>query len=96
MCSWMVIETINYYLARGNKVYACSMDYSKAFDRVLHSKLFDKMLMKGFSPIFLRLLMFIYIYQTANVRWKDKVSDRFNQSNGVRQGAVTSAILYCF
>ena len=36
MCSWMVIETINYYLARDNRVYACSMDYSKAFDRVLH------------------------------------------------------------
>ena len=72
------------------------MDYSKAFDRVLHGKLFDKMLRKGFSPIFLRLLMFIYINQTVNVRWKDKVSDRFRMTNAVRQGAVSSAILYCF
>ena len=40
--------------------------------------------------------MFIYIHQTANVRFNDKLSDRFNLTNGVRQGAVTSAILYCF
>ena len=72
------------------------MDMSKAFDRVLHGKLFRKMLEKGISPIFLRLLMYIYINQTAAVRWNSKVSDKFRMTNGVRQGAVTSAILYCF
>ena len=96
MCSWMVMETISYFLARGSNVYACSTDYSKAFDRVLHGKLFMKMLKKGFSTIFLRLLMFVYINQTVNVRWRDKLSERFRMTNAVRQGAVSSAILYCF
>ena len=96
MCSWMVLETINYYLARGSKVYVCSMDYSKAFDRVLHGTLFTKMLDKGLSPIFLRLLLYIYMHQTAAVRWRDKVSNSFSMTNAVRQGAVSSAIFYCF
>ena len=96
MCSWMVSETINYFLERGSNVYACSMDYSKAFDCVLHGKLFSKLLDKGMSAIFLRLMMFVYINQTAAVRWKGKLSEKFKMTNGVRQGAVTSAILYCF
>ena len=49
MCSWMVIETINYYLARGNRVYACSMDCSKAFDRVLHGKFYENVVKGIFS-----------------------------------------------
>ena len=52
MCTWMAMETVSYFLERGTNVYACSMDYSKAFDRVLHGKLFDKMLRKGSHPFF--------------------------------------------
>lgn len=72
MCSWMVSETINYFLERGGTIYACAMDMSKAFDRVLHGKLFRKMLEKGIFPICLRPLMYIYINQTAAVRWNSK------------------------
>ena len=38
--------------------------------------------------------MFVYINQTVNVRWRDKLSERFRMTNAVRQGAVSSAILY--
>ena len=34
--------------------------------------------------------------QFANVRWNGEVSSVFTLSNGVRQGGVISAILYCF
>ena len=69
---------------------------SKAFDLVQHSLLFLKLLDEGLSKIFLRLLIFIYMFQFANVRWNDLFSNVFSLCNGVRQGAVLSGILYCF
>ena len=40
---------------------------SKAFDLALHSKMFEKMLEANLEPIFIRLLIFIYRNQEANV-----------------------------
>ena len=72
------------------------MDMSKAFDMVKHSILFTKLMKVGIPFIFLRLLMFIYINQYANVKWNGTHSSMFSLSNGVRQGGVISALLYCF
>ena len=60
MCSWVVIETINYFLRNGSEVYSCLCDMSKAFDLVSHSVLFRKLMSSGISMIFLRLLLTIY------------------------------------
>ena len=70
-------------------------DMTKAFDLVRHSVLFKKLIKLGFSPIFIRLLLVMYVMQFANVRWNGTLSSDFNLSNGVKQGAVLSAILYC-
>ena len=74
----------------------CTMDMTKAFDMTVHSILFSKMLKAGVSPIFLRLLIFTYSEQFANVRWNGEISSVFTMHNGVRQGAVLSALAYCF
>ena len=96
MCTWAVIETVSYFLRNGSEVFTCLMDMTKAFDLVKHSLLFRKLLKAGLSIIFVRMLLFIYVMQTANVRWNGQVSSIFSLSNGVRQGGVISAILYCF
>ena len=62
----------------------------------MHSLLFSKMLKAGLSAIFVRLLIFIYSEQFANVRWNGVFSSKFSMHNGVRQGAILSAIAYCF
>ena len=72
------------------------MDMTKAFDLLQHSVLFKKLLKTRIPPIFLRLLIVMYLEQQANVKWMDSYSDTFPLSNGVRQGGVISAILYCF
>jgi hypothetical protein len=46
--------------------------------------------------IFTRLLLVMYLLQSADVKWNNCLSRRFSLSNGVKQGAVLSAILYCF
>ena len=70
--------------------------YDQGLRSVKHSLLFNKLLLAGLPPIFLRLLMFIYMNQYANVKWNSTYSTMFSLSNGVRQGGVISAILYCF
>ena len=96
MCTWAVLETVDYFLRNNSEVFMCTMDMTKAFDVTVHSKLFTKMLKAGLSTIFLRLLIFIYTEQFANVRWNDEISSIFSMHNGVRQGAVLSALAYCF
>ena len=94
MCTWMAIETISYFMRNGSEVFSCMMDMSKAFGTVKHSTLFRKLLDQG-MPCIVRYLLIFYRLQQANVRWRNEVSDFFPVSNGVKQGSVLSAVLYC-
>jgi hypothetical protein len=95
MCTWLVSETIDYFLRNDGEVFSCMTDMTKAFDMVKHSMLFIKLINVKLSSIFIRLIMVMYLFQTANVRWNQVISDFFPMVNGVKQGAVLSAILYC-
>ena len=72
MCTWAVVETVDYFMKNGSEVFSCAMDMTKAFDLTLHSKLFMKMMDAGFPPIFVRLFIHLYVNQVANVRWDSK------------------------
>ena len=54
-----------------------------------------KMLDAGVCPIFVRLLIFVYAHQEANVRWNGEHSTKFSVKNGCGQGKVLAAIAYC-
>ena len=96
MCTYAVLKTVDYFLRHNSEVFMCTMDMTKAFDMTVHSKLFSKMFKAGLNAVFLRLLVFIYTEQFANVRWNGEISSTFTMHNGVRQGAVLSALAYCF
>ena len=96
MCTWTVIETVSYFLRNGGNVFCCLMDMTKAFDLVKHSILFKKFLKAGLPVIFIRVLIFIYINQYANINWNNSFSTIFSMTNGVRQGAILSGFAYCF
>ena len=66
---------------------------TKAFDLVTFSKLFQKLSNK-ISPVFVRLLAYIYVNQICVVQWCDIKSKDFKVTNGVRQGAVLSPALF--
>jgi hypothetical protein len=95
MCTWLVTETIDYFLRNDGEVFSCMTDMTKAFDMVKHSMLLIKLMNLNLSSIFLRLIMVMYMFQSANVKWNQALSEIFPMVNGVKQGAVLSAILYC-
>ena len=95
MCTWLVVETIDYFIRKGGEVFACAMDMTKAFDLVVQSKLLMKMLAASMPAIVVRLMLVMFVTQFANVRWCGTFSRIFNLRNGCKQGAVLSAIAYC-
>ena len=94
MCSWTATTVIEHYNQRGSPVYSCAMDLSKAFDLVEWVSLFKLLKDKGISPLFLRVLIFVYKNQYCDVKWNSSYSERFSVTNGVRQGAVSSPLLF--
>ena len=58
------------------------------------TSLFKLLINKGFSMLLLRVLIFVYKEQSCDVRWGSSHSDRFSVTNGVRQGAVSSPLLF--
>ena len=72
----------------------CFMDASKAFDRVNHWTLFKKLIDRGTSLIFVRIIMQWYATQKACVKWGSVVSDNFLITNGVRQGGILSPLFF--
>ena len=81
--------------AENEKSITCLMDMRKAFDTVQHSVLFNKLLEQDFSHIVVRYLLTTYRLQRANVKWNNEASNFFEIGNGVKQGAVLSAVFYC-
>ena len=93
LCTWTMIECINYFTNRGGPIYSCLLDLTKAFDHVRHSLLFKKL--RGKIPdIFLRLIIVSYMSQSCCVRFNNVDSDSFSVVNGVRQGAVASPVYF--
>ena len=67
MCTWLVVESISYFLRNGSEVFGNIYGHEKAFDMAKHSLLFKKLRDRNLPPIFTRLIV-IYISQTAKVK----------------------------
>jgi len=89
-CRSLLKRTVDYYRQRGNHIFACFVDFKKAFDRVNYWKLFRKLLDDGINANIVALLAFWYSHQEVSVRWRIVISDSFSTKNGIRQGGILS------
>lgn len=95
MCTLVVKEIIKYYIHRQTDVFSCFVDASKAFDKVRHDKLFAMLIRRGVSVPDIRLILNMYTRQKVRTVWQNGYSAPFSAVNGIRQGSISSPVLFC-
>ena len=88
-------QTVDYYIENKSRVYCSFLDASKAFDRVVHSGMFLKLLSHKVPKIFLDIIIAMHDGLRCHVKWNGCFSSWFSINAGVRQGGVLSPDLYC-
>ena len=59
-CTFLLKQTASYFVTHGSSAHVVFLDASKAFDRVLHMKLFEKLIQRKVPMCFVRLLKHWY------------------------------------
>ena len=91
---YCVRNVIEHYISNGSTVNVCSIDLSKAFDRMNHYALFIKLMKRNFPYSLLVLLENWFQLATTCVRWYGFDSAFYCLNAGVRQGGVLSPFLF--
>ena len=92
----LVKETISTYNSEGSDVHCAMVDLSKAFDRINHTLLFEKLLASGLDGKIISILEKMYANSYVNTDFNGKKSDSWRVGNGTRQGGVISPILFSY
>ena len=71
LCANVFKRTVEYFTSRGSHVFACFVDFRKAFDTVNYWCLFRKLLHDGVNKFVVRLLAYWYCNQEARIRWQN-------------------------
>ena len=93
----LTLKTIvkKYVTIGKGKLFACFVDFRKAYDSVCHNDLFQKLQNIGLSGKSIDLIIKdIYKKTNCAVRMGNAVTDFFDFSKGVRQGCPLSPILF--
>ena len=75
-------------------IYACVIDYSKAFDTVRHEPLIDRLKAIDVDSPDVQLLANLYWKQKEAVRHNGEISEWMSIKQGVRQGCVAYPHLF--
>ena len=79
---------------KGEKIYSCFVDFSKAFDTVPRDILMNKLQNYGITGRFFNVIKNIYMDDKACVKMDHKRGELFDINQGVRQGCVLSPLLF--
>ena len=87
---------VNKYVVdqKGKKLYACFVDFQKAFDSVWHDGLFRRLENLGINGNFLNLIRDIYKHTKCAVKINNNTTQFFDYNKGVLQGNPLSPILF--
>ena len=87
-----ILET--YCNDRNGRVYACFIDFRKAFDTVIHTGIKIKLLQIGVESKFYNIVKSMYGTSTSCIRLENGVTDSFPVHVGVKQGDSLSPNLF--
>ena len=92
-CTWLLHAVAEHYLHQGSSTLCCLLDVRKGFPSVRFSDLFNKCLEK-LPVVVCRVLVFMYKEQSGFVQLRGRRSATFCLSNGMREGAAASPVLW--
>ena len=82
------------YCEVSKDIYACFIDYEKAFDRVNHESMIKCLKDIGLNGKDIRLIVNLYWTQKAYIQLEQDLSGEIMIKRGVRQGCVLSPCLF--
>jgi hypothetical protein len=91
---YSVNKIVNYFTSLNSTVNLCSVDISKAFDKVNYYKLFSKMMDRNVPKNCILVLACWYEKSIISVRWGNSFSYFVTLEAGVRQGSILSPKLF--
>jgi len=91
---YCVKQIVDYFSRAGSTVNICTIDISKAFDKVNYYILFSKLLKRHVPKNIVHTLVDWYTNSYIYVKWSGILSTCYKISSGVRQGGVLSPVLF--
>ena len=91
---YVVNEIVDYFVTNQSTVNICTVDLSKAFDKLNHNVLFKKLIERKTPPCLIRILIDWYGKCSCIVKYQDCLSRMFLMKQGIRQGGVLSPVLF--
>ena len=92
--AFIVSQAIEHHKELKEVLMLLTLDAQKAFDKLNHELLFNKLYHDGITGDLWLLLRNMYRNVSVKVKWNNHQSDKFIQEQGVRQGAKLSTVLY--
>jgi len=89
-----VKQVIDYYTKNCSTVNVCTLDISKAFDKVNYFVLMQKLMKRNMPKTLVALLLMWYSNSFNCVKWYNHISFAYRLECGVRQGGVLSPYLF--
>ena len=91
----ILYNLFNKYCLRDKKyIYACFVDFKKAFDTVPRHILFQKLLSYDVTGKFYNTIKNMYTQDFACVNTGESLTEKFRISQGVKQGCILSPLLF--
>jgi len=87
---------VNHYVTNGSTVNLCTLDLSKAFDKMNHYALLMALMKRNVPLNFLLILEKWFCISVTCVKWINVFSEMFSLRAGVRQGGILSPIFLQF
>jgi len=83
---FLLRSVMGFYVSKGTTLNIAFLDLSKAFDKVIHNILFQKLMQRNVLGVLVKLLHSWYGCCSAVVRWGHNISCAFQIQCGVRHG----------
>ena len=84
----------DYCHIKSKYIYGCFVDFTRAFDSVPRHKLFEKLIKYNITGKFYESIKNLYTNDLSCVKIGDKLTDTFENTQGVKQGCILSPLLF--